>query len=56
MFTLPERYNVSVLLDSNLDAGRGDKVAIYCADERLTYGDLFKSAPCPYLSAEWCEA
>ena len=41
MFTLPERYNVSVLLDSNLDAGHGDKVAIYCADEQVTYGDLF---------------
>ncbi len=41
MFTLPERYNVSVLLDSNLDAGRGDKVAIYCAEEQVTYGDLF---------------
>ena len=34
MRDVPERYNVSVLLDANLDAGRGDKVAIYCGDER----------------------
>src|SRR5579864_9309760 len=41
MRELPERYNVSVLLDDNCAAGRGDKVAIYCGDERVTYGDLF---------------
>jgi len=41
MATIPERYNASVLLDSNLDAGRSDKVAIYCGDEKITYGQLF---------------
>jgi benzoate-CoA ligase family protein len=41
MLTIPERYNVSLMLDSNLAAGRSSKVAIYCAEERLTYGDLF---------------
>jgi len=41
MATIPERYNASVLLDSNLDAGRSDKVAIYCGDEKITYGHLF---------------
>ena len=41
MNTLPERYNASVPLDANLEAGRQDKVAIYCGDERVTYGDLF---------------
>lgn len=46
MLTLPERDNVSVLLDSNLDARRGDKVAIYCADEKVTYGGLFNRVCC----------
>ncbi len=41
MAPIPERYNASVLLDSNLDAGRNDKVAIYCGDEKITYGHLF---------------
>lgn len=35
------RYNVSSLLDQNLNAGRGEKVAIYSGDQRLTYADLF---------------
>jgi benzoate-CoA ligase family protein len=42
--TIPERYNASLLLDRNLDAGRQDKVAILCGDETLTYGDLFVRA------------
>lgn len=41
MLVPPERYNVSEILDANLDAGRGDKVAIYCGDERVTYEELF---------------
>ena len=41
MLDLPERYNVSTLLDSNLQAGRGRKIAIHCGDERLTYDDLY---------------
>ncbi len=42
MFECPERYNVSELLDGNLAAGRRDKIAIYCGDEQITYGDLFE--------------
>ena len=41
MLDLPERYNVSTLLDANLHAGRGGKVVIYCGDERVTYDDLY---------------
>ena len=37
---LPELYNVSTLLDDNLQAGRGRKVAIYCGDESVTYDNL----------------
>jgi benzoate-CoA ligase family protein len=40
MRDLPERYNVSTLLDANLQAGRGQKVAIYFGDEKTTYDDL----------------
>ena len=42
--TIPERYNASLLLDRNLEAGRQDKAAILCEDEALTYGDLFARA------------
>jgi benzoate-CoA ligase family protein len=38
---LPERYNVATLLDDNLAAGRADKIAVVCGEERLTYGELF---------------
>ena len=39
---LPNRYNVAAdLLDRNLDAGRGDKVAIYSAGGGTTYRELF---------------
>jgi acyl-CoA synthetase (AMP-forming)/AMP-acid ligase II len=48
--TIPDRYNVSLLLDGNLEAGRGDKVAIYTADENLTYAELYARA-CRYGSA-----
>lgn len=40
MIELPERYNASLLIDRNLEAGRQDKVAIYCAGEEVTYGEL----------------
>ncbi|WP_119068462.1 benzoate-CoA ligase family protein [Rubrobacter indicoceani] len=40
MIEVPERYNASVLVDHNLEAGRADKVAIYCGGERVTYGEL----------------
>lgn len=38
---IPERYNASLLLDSNLEAGRGGKVAIHWADAEVTYSELF---------------
>ena len=40
MITLPEWFNASTILDNNLEAGRADKVAIYCGDEEVTYGEL----------------
>jgi benzoate-CoA ligase len=40
MITLPEWYNTSLIIDRNLEAGRADKVAIYCGDDRVTYGEL----------------
>jgi benzoate-CoA ligase family protein len=42
MLDLPEYYNVSTMLDGNLEAGRGGKIAIYCGDERVTYDDLYR--------------
>ena len=42
--TIPERYNASLLLDRNLEAGRQNKVAILCGDEAVTYGDLHARA------------
>lgn len=39
---LPERYNVSTLLDANLDAGRGAKVAFRTATEDVTYAQLLE--------------
>jgi benzoate-CoA ligase len=41
---VPERYNVSTLLDRNLEAGRGERVAIRCGDEEVTYGGLLERA------------
>jgi benzoate-CoA ligase family protein len=42
---LPERYNVAAdLLERNLKAGRGSKVAISSAGGDITYGELFKLA------------
>src|SRR3954463_6410028 len=40
MFEVPERFNAGTLVDRNLDAGRGAKVAIRCAGEELTYAQL----------------
>ena len=38
---LPEQFNVSTaFLDRNLDEGRGDRVAIYAGDDRITYRTL----------------
>jgi benzoate-CoA ligase family protein len=41
---VPERYNASLLLDRNLEAGREDKTAILWADKALTYAELFARA------------
>src|SRR5919107_1463247 len=40
MIQTPEWYNASVLVDRNLEAGRAEKVAIFCGDEEVTYGEL----------------
>jgi benzoate-CoA ligase len=40
MITVPEWYNASVIVDQNLEAGRAGKVAIYCGEEEVTYGEL----------------
>src|SRR5262245_23421241 len=37
----PEKYNAATMIDANLEAGRGEKTAIYFGDERITYKDLF---------------
>jgi benzoate-CoA ligase len=42
--TIPERYNASLLLDRNLEAGREDKAAILCGDETVTYSELLARA------------
>src|SRR5450756_2184780 len=40
---LPDRYNVGAdLLERNLEASRGNKMAIFSAAGELTYSDLFK--------------
>jgi benzoate-CoA ligase len=44
MVDVPERYNVGSLLDANLDAGRADKPAIVCGEERVTYTELHARA------------
>src|SRR5262245_14376228 len=38
---IPETFNVAAyFVDRNVAAGRGDRVAIECGDERVSYGDL----------------
>src|SRR5512134_2742285 len=37
-------YNASALLDAHLAAGRAEKVAISCGEERVTYGELYGRA------------
>jgi benzoate-CoA ligase family protein len=41
---LPERYNVSTILDRNLEAGRGGKVAVRAGDREVTYQQLLANA------------
>ena len=38
------RSNVSLVLDHNLEAGRGDKVAVRCGDDEVTYTQLLAMA------------
>jgi benzoate-CoA ligase family protein len=40
MITVPEWYNASVIVDRNLETGRGEKAAIFCGDDKVTYGEL----------------
>src|SRR5574341_176559 len=41
---VPDTFNmVSPLVDRHITEGRGDKVAIYCGDERITYRSLFEN-------------
>lgn len=41
---IPDTFNmVSLLVDRHSAEGRGDKVAIYCGDERITYQSLFEN-------------
>ncbi len=37
---VPERYNACEILDHNLEAGRGEKVAIHCGSDTVTYAGL----------------
>ena len=40
MITTPEWHNASLIVDRNLEAGRENKVAVYCGDNEATYGEL----------------
>jgi benzoate-CoA ligase len=40
-YDIPDTFNMAtVLVDRHVDEGRGDRVAIYCGDEVITYADL----------------
>ena len=43
-FEVAERYNASEILFDNLDAGRGDKIAIHADSGSATYGELCRVA------------
>ncbi|TCJ14846.1 benzoate-CoA ligase family protein [Rubrobacter taiwanensis] len=40
MIAVPQWYNASLLVDRNLEAGREGRVAVYCCEEEVTYGEL----------------
>lgn len=42
--TIPERYNASLLLDHNLEANRGDEIAVHWGQEKITYREMFERA------------
>ncbi|MBV9474233.1 MAG: benzoate-CoA ligase family protein [Solirubrobacterales bacterium] len=37
---LPERYNACEILDHNLEAGRGERLAVHCGSQTVTYAEL----------------
>ncbi|GKT08520.1 benzoate-CoA ligase family protein [Desulforhabdus sp. TSK] len=42
-FALPEQFNmVSLLLERHIENGRGNRIAIYFKDERITYQDVYR--------------
>ena len=43
-FEVPERYNAASILFDNLAAGRGQKVALYCAARAVSYATLCSTA------------
>ncbi len=43
-FDIPDRYNASSILFDNLEAGRADKMAVYCPSGNATYGELCDTA------------
>jgi benzoate-CoA ligase family protein len=41
MIEIPEKLNITAYyLDSNMEKGKGDKVAVYYRDEKITYGEI----------------
>jgi benzoate-CoA ligase family protein len=42
--TVAGLHNATTLLDANLAAGRGEKVAVSCCGERITYAELYARA------------
>ena len=40
MITVSEWHNASLIVDRNLEAGRAEKVAIYCEGDEVTYSEL----------------
>ena len=46
--TFPEQFNLATYyLDSRIDEGFGDKIAVYCGDRRYTYREVQQ------MSNEW---
>ncbi len=43
-FSVPEQYNASEILFSNLAAGRANKTALLCGDRRVTYAELCETS------------
>jgi len=42
LLPLPQELNMaSYILDENIKAGRGERIAIYCQGETYTFNDLF---------------